>query len=89
MGSPLSPMVANLVMEELEEWALSRLTFVVPFYKRYVDDILVAVPRDGTDEICNTFNGFHERLKFTHEKETNRRINFLDVTLSSDMTTIK
>lgn len=49
MGSPLSPTVANLVIEELETWALKQLNFKPPYYVRYVDDIMTAVPNDRTN----------------------------------------
>ena len=39
MGSPLSPLVSNLVMEDIEKRALLKLSFKPILYKRYVDDI--------------------------------------------------
>lgn len=69
MGSPLSPSIANLVIEELEQWALKNLSFSTPFYARYVDDIITAIPGDKIVEILEVFNKFHSKLKFTHEIE--------------------
>lgn len=37
MGSPLSPILADIVMQDLEERAISILDLY--FYVRYVDDI--------------------------------------------------
>ena len=46
MGSPLSPLVSNLVMEDVEKRSLLKLSFKPILYKRYVDDILRIVPTD-------------------------------------------
>jgi len=46
-----------------------------------VDDILLASPPELLDLILETFNSFHDRLKFTMEIDEGGRISFLDVTL--------
>ncbi|XP_029664892.1 uncharacterized protein LOC115236523 [Formica exsecta] len=51
MGSPLSPILADIVMDDLETHCLSSLSFAVPVYYRYVDDIFAIVPRAKVDEI--------------------------------------
>lgn len=81
MGSPLSPILSNLVMEDLETACLSQLPLIVPFYIRYVDDILIAIPNDSLTLVLDTFNSFHPRLQFTSELQVDDRINFLDVTV--------
>lgn len=81
MGGPLSATVANLVLEELEESSLKKCNFPVLFYKRYVDDIITAVPLGREEDIKNAFDSFHEKIKFTTEKEIDGKINFLDITL--------
>ena len=52
-------------MQDLETKAIARLGFQLPFYFRYVDDIVMAVPSDMIDFILTTFNSFHPRLQFT------------------------
>jgi len=84
MGSPLSPIIADLVLQDLETKAIDRLPFELPLYYRYVDDILLAAPFDHLNEILETFNSFHNRLQFTLEIGINNRINFLDVTIILD-----
>ncbi|XP_046749843.1 uncharacterized protein LOC124413359 [Diprion similis] len=88
MGSPLSPILADIVMDELESCCIKKLPFTLPIYYRYVDDILTAVPTQSVDLLLNTFNGFHPRLKFTVETELNNTINFLDITIINDSSTI-
>jgi len=75
MGSPLSPIVADLILQNLETLILGELTFTPPFYMRYVDDI---APHNSLDELLHKFNSFHTRLKFTMEVG-DRELNFLEV----------
>jgi len=42
IGSPLSPIIADLVLRDLETKATEKLPFEFPLYRRYVDDILLA-----------------------------------------------
>jgi len=81
MGSPLSPIIANLVLQDLEEKALEKINCNIPFYYRYIDDIVLAAPIDQIKKIVNTFNEFHNRLQFTVEYETNKGLNFMDLRL--------
>jgi len=81
MGSPLSPIVADLVLQDLETSALKKLPSFIPLYYRYVDDILLAAPVDQLYNILEVFNSFHERLQFTLEISLNNKINFLDLTI--------
>ncbi|KAL6416968.1 hypothetical protein ACFW04_014762 [Cataglyphis niger] len=68
-------------MDDLETHCLSLLGFVVPMYYRYVDDIFAIVPRTKIDEINVIFNIYHQRLKFTHEIESDSCINFLNTSI--------
>ena len=72
-------MLAEIVMEDLEKTVFERLEFVVPFYFRYVDTLLLRVPLDKLQELIDTFNNNHPRIQFTHEMEMNNRISFLDL----------
>jgi len=46
MGSPLSPIIADTVMQDLEKRTLEGLINEIRIlYYRHVDDILTAVPR--------------------------------------------
>ncbi|XP_018394985.1 PREDICTED: uncharacterized protein LOC108773618 [Cyphomyrmex costatus] len=81
MGSPLSPIIADLVLRDIEEKALNSLNFCCTFYFRYVDDIILAAPEDKIEVIKDTFNNIHRRLQFTVEFEQNHMISFLDLLL--------
>jgi len=80
MGSPLSPIVADLVLQKLESVILDSLPVKPNFYYRYVDDIVLAAPSPCLLDILNKFNSFHSRLSFTMEIGGDR-LNFLDLTL--------
>ena len=79
IGSVISPMMAEIVMEDLEKTVFDSLEFFVPFYFRYVDDTLLCVPLDKLQKLIDTFNNYHLRIPFTHEMERNDRIRFLDL----------
>lgn len=88
MGSPISPLFADLVMEDLEISCLGKLKRVHKysplFYFRYVDDTILCVRKDLVDIILNIFNDYVENLKFTHELEEDGSINFLDMSIIRD-----
>lgn len=81
MGSPLSPILADIVIDDLETQCLAILDFNVPTYYRYVDDVFAIVPKDKINDILDAFNNYHPRLKFTYETEIDNSINFLDVSI--------
>ncbi|XP_050501571.1 uncharacterized protein LOC126881376 [Diabrotica virgifera virgifera] len=90
MGSSISPILVNYVLDDLVSDRLGYLDFQVPFVKRYVDDLLLALPPDKTQATLSIFNGFDPHLQFTCELEdpNNHSIPFLDmrVTRSGDNT---
>ncbi|XP_071653656.1 uncharacterized protein, partial [Temnothorax longispinosus] len=81
MGSPFSPILADMVMEDLEKHCIQRLSFRITFSKRYVDNIFAVVPESGIGELLDSFNNYHDRLKFTYEMESNGKLSFLDTTV--------
>ena len=69
MRSPISPVLANIVMQNLETCCLNKIDFDIPLYFRYIDDILALVPEDKINYIIDIFNAYHLRSKFTYEME--------------------
>nr|CAI5866418.1 unnamed protein product [Callosobruchus analis] len=47
--------------------------------RRYVDDLLLALPTDKIDMLLNTFNSYDVNRQFTVEKEVDSSIPFLDM----------
>jgi len=88
MGSPLSLVVANLVLQSMEMKAFRNLVAPVLFYYRYMDDIAMAVPSESTDSVLTTFNSFHLRIQFAMEVGDNK-LNSFDFTLIRNRDTIE
>jgi len=80
MSSPLSPLIADLVIQDLEIDIFRQLPFNLPIFYRYVDDIIVLAPSSHIKFILQCFNSYHNRINFTLE-EGNNGINFLDITI--------
>jgi len=81
MGSPLSPILADIVLDDLETCCIQKLDFTVQTYCRYVDDIFMIIPATKLEFVLDIFNNYHPRLKFTYESEVNDSLNFLDVSV--------
>lgn len=75
------PRLAEFMMRDLETTCLSSPNFKPICYYRYVD-IFCIIPFYELDNIFRTFNDYGPRLQFTVEKEVNRSLNFIDVTLT-------
>ena len=69
MGSPLSPTLEDIVMDDLEIEQLTKLGFEIPLYFRDVDDILLALPKCKIGNVLEGFNSNKFNIKFTLETE--------------------
>ena len=86
MGSPLSPLVANLYMERFERQALDSYLLKPKEWKHCVDDTNFIWPhgRGSLDEFFYHLNNQHASIKFTMEIEENNSISFLDVLITKN-----
>ena len=55
MGSPLSPILVDLVIQDLE-CIFKTLTIHISLYYCYVDDIIIAAPNEHINTILCSFN---------------------------------
>lgn len=78
MGGAASPVIAEVIMNELLYYITDTANFEFPFIFQYVDDLITAVPEDKIHSTLNLFNSFNEHLAFTVEEETDRSVPFLD-----------
>ena len=84
MGSSMSVTVANLLMEEIEERALSTFSPTPRFWKRYVDDPCTAIQSDSISHFHDHLNSINANIQFTYETEKDGSLPFLDILLSHD-----
>ena len=67
MGSPVSVVVAEIVMQNIEEQALATYTRTVPLWLRYVDDTFTAVHKDGINDIYEHLNRQNADMHTVHQ----------------------
>jgi hypothetical protein len=79
MGLCPSPNFADLVMTCLLNKVSEDLEFKILFIKKYVDDLILAIPEDKISVTLAKFNSFNQFLQFTVESEENRCLPFLDM----------
>ena len=84
MGSPVSVVVAEIVMQNIEELALATYKQTLPLWLRYVDDTFTAVHKDEIDDFHEHLNGQNADIQFTKEIEENGKIPFLDCLVTRD-----
>ena len=86
MGSVLGPVLANIVMTELENVIIRPLfnKNIIKFYIRYVDDTLLLVKPEFFEYVQNMFNSYHSNLKFTVDLFEDNTIHFLDLLILDD-----
>lgn len=78
MGNPLSPIIADYVMDLLDS-AVAAATVEIPYLKKYVDDLFLVLPSDKVEEMLNIFNQQNGHIQFTVEKEECNHLPFLDM----------
>ena len=84
MGNPFSPVVADYVTEIILDNVTSEIDFPIPVLKKYVDDLVLAVPKDKVNEVVAAFNKQNTHIQFTVEMEVDGRLPFLDMVLVRD-----
>ena len=70
MGSPCSPMVANIYIEYFEKRALGPelpISFTIDTWFKYVDDVLTIGKKGTHDSLLNHLNSTNPNIKFTIE----------------------
>jgi hypothetical protein len=86
MGSSLGPVLANIIMTELEKHIIQPLIDqgIIKFYCRFVDDTLLLVKPADIGVIHERLNSFDPNLRFTVDIFDTAAPHFLDLSLSND-----
>ena len=79
MGSPISVIVANLVMESIENKMLKDFASPPRIWLRYIDDTFVVFKKTEVVSFHKFTNNIEDSIKFTVEQEVGNAIPFLDV----------
>ena len=79
MGSPVSSVIADIFMENLEMKAFQGYGTVPRVWKRFVDDVLAVVRKAEVERFLDHLNNTHPNILFTMELEQNRSLPFMDV----------
>ena len=79
MGSTLSPVVADIVMEHIETTAINSFDSSVEIYKRYVDDTFVVIQENQIQPFHLHLNSLNSKI-ILHLKENKiKSLPFIDV----------
>ena len=84
MGSPVSPIVANMSMEDYEGKALEAYQDPPKYWGRYVDDVLAVIKTAHIEPFTQHLNAQHTHIQWISELEADEKLPMLD-TLTTRM----
>ena len=85
MGSPVSPIVANLYMEQFENQAIHTAPLPPLFCRRFVDDTFINLQSSNKAEFYKHLHSIDMYIQFTSEEAgDDGSIPFLDVLITPD-----
>ena len=78
MGSPVSPVIANIYMEYYESLAIPSSPTLIKWWFRYVGDVHSATRKDQVNKLQEHLNSIDSHIKFTIELPVTDGLPFLD-----------
>lgn len=78
MGSPASPVIADIVMEELLMKFEENAPHEPRLLTKYVDDLFAIVKTDAVEDMLSCLNSYNRSIRFTCEVEKDGSLPFLD-----------
>ena len=89
MGSPISPIVANFFMEDLEIRALTTSPCTPTLWKMFVDDTFTIIKKSDKEVFLEHLNSINNNIQFTYEEPCkDSSIPFLDMLIQQTQTSI-
>ena len=82
MGSPVSVVVAKILMQHVEECTLATCRQTIPLWLRCVDDSFTAIHKDKIGAFHDHLNEQNADIQFTKEMRENGKLPFLDCLVS-------
>jgi hypothetical protein len=62
MGSPVSVVLAELMMQSIEKQIFDEAPYRPLIWKRYIDDIITIIPERSIDEFLNFINTINPHI---------------------------
>ena len=85
MGSPISPIIANIFMEAFERKALATALHPPRVWRRYVDDTWVIQQQEHKQQFLQHINTVDDSIQFTvEEAKDDGSIPFLDTVITPE-----
>ena len=81
MGSPVSVVIAELSMQQIEAEIFNSSPWPIYLWKRFVDDVIAIVPSNNVDNFLDHINSINADIQFTCEKEQNNQLAYLDMNI--------
>ena len=82
MGSPISPLIVNIFMEEFEVKVLSSFPHPPSLWLRFVDDTFVINKAEHSQELLHHINNQDPHIQFTVEPTKQGSLPFLDTVIT-------
>ena len=79
MGSSISIILAEAVLQFIESRIFEETSLGIVFWKRYVDDVIAIIPKAKEVNILDFINSIDLNIQFTSETEQNSKLAYLDL----------
>ena len=82
MGSSVSPIIADIFMEDLEDKTFGTYDATPRVWYRFVDDVISVVKKHNAQGLLQHLNKQHGRIQFTIKMENSGSLTFMDIRIT-------